>query len=70
MHWIFLAAVLAAIALIYLGSQSVWVIVLAMLAKTLAAVVAALVLGIVAYALWRSYRNYRKARTPRLIFKR
>ena len=69
MHWIFLAALLAAIALVSLGQLSVWVVVLAMLAKSLAVIVAALILAAVAFGLWRLFRNRRQGRTPRLIFK-
>lgn len=69
MHWIFLAVLLAAIALVSLGQLSVWVVVLTMVAKSLAVIVAALILAAVAFGLWRLYRQHRQARTPRLIFK-
>lgn len=57
MHWIFLAVLLAAIALVSLGQLSVWVIVLAMLAKSLAVGFALLVFGVVGYVVWRLWHQ-------------
>lgn len=70
MHWLFLIILLAAIVLMSLGSLSVWVVVLALLVKSLAAVVVVLGCAIVAYAVWKLYRKTRREGTPRLIFKR
>lgn len=69
MSWQFIAIILAASALIYLGSLSVWVVVLGLAAKTMLAFVLALIFGIIGYVVWRLYRWHRQARTPRLIFR-
>lgn len=69
MFYKFLAALIAASALIYLGSLSVWVVILAFAIKALLAVLAASVLGATGFGIWRLYQKTRSNQTPRLTFK-
>lgn len=57
MFYKFLAALLAAIALVALGSMSVWLQVLALGFKTAVALAGILALYILATILWRKYRR-------------
>ncbi len=65
----FLAAFLAASALIYLGSLSVWVNVMGLAVNILLAILLALILFIGGNHVWRQYRKDRLEGAPRLIFK-
>jgi len=69
MFWKFLAVLIAASALIYLGSLSVWVTVLAISAKALLVVIAALFVGIAAAFFRQQYRKSKQSDPHRLIFK-
>jgi membrane protein implicated in regulation of membrane protease activity len=67
--WIFLLTLSAAAILINFGWLVAMVGIFALAMRFLLVVIAALVLGVVVYGLWRLYRNHRRERTPRLIFK-
>jgi len=70
MFWKFLAALIAASALIYLGSLSVWVTVLSISVKALLVVIAALLVGVAATFIYRQqYRKSKQSDPNRLIFK-
>lgn len=69
MFWKFFAVLIAASALIYLGSLSVWVTVLSISAKVLLAVIAALIVGIAAAFFRQYYRKSKQSDPHRLIFK-
>ena len=69
MFWKFLAVLLAASALIYLGSLSVWVTVLSISVKVLLAIIAALFVGIAVAFLRQHYRKSKQSDPTRLIFK-
>ncbi|MCG3168229.1 MAG: hypothetical protein POELPBGB_04032 [Bacteroidia bacterium] len=69
MFWKFLAVLLAASALIYLGSLSVWVTVLSISVKVLLATIAALLVGVAAAFFRQQYRKSKQSDPNRLIFK-
>jgi hypothetical protein len=60
MFWQFLAVLIAAPVLIYLGSLSVWVTVLAMSVKALLALIIGGILGFAGYLLWRKHQADRR----------
>lgn len=57
MVWKILLILAAALALIYLGSLSVWVTVFALSIKILLALIGTMILGITGVYLWKRYRT-------------